>query len=45
MRFIADGRIEIDANMVERAIRTQTITCKNALVAIPRAAGGLGPLS
>ena len=25
-RFLADGRIEIDSNIVERAIRPQTIT-------------------
>lgn len=30
-RFIDDGRIEIDTNIVERAIRPQTITRKNAL--------------
>ena len=32
-RFIDDGRIEIDSNTVERAIRPQTITRKNALFA------------
>ncbi len=32
-RFLADGRIEIDSNTVERAIRPQTITRKNALFA------------
>ena len=32
-RFIADGRIEIDSNIVERAIRPQTITRKNSLFA------------
>lgn len=32
-RFLADGRIEIDSNIVERAIRPQTITRKNALFA------------
>ncbi len=31
--FLADGRIEIDSNIVERAIRPQTITRKNALFA------------
>jgi transposase len=33
MRFLGDGRIEIDSNIVERAIRPQTITRKNALFA------------
>jgi transposase len=32
-RFLANGRIEIDSNIVERAIRPQTITRKNALFA------------
>jgi transposase len=32
-RFLLDGRIEIDSNIVERAIRPQTITRKNALFA------------
>jgi transposase len=32
-RFLHDGRIEIDSNIVERAIRPQTITRKNALFA------------
>jgi transposase len=32
-RFLSDGRIEIDSNIVERAIRPQTITRKNALFA------------
>jgi len=32
-RFLADGRIEIESNIVERAIRPQTITRKNALFA------------
>jgi transposase len=31
--FLSDGRIEIDSNTVERAIRPQTITRKNALFA------------
>ncbi|RUU97600.1 IS66 family transposase [Mesorhizobium sp. M6A.T.Cr.TU.017.01.1.1] len=31
--FLADGRIEIDSNTVERAIRPQTITRKNSLFA------------
>ena len=31
--FLLDGRIEIDSNIVERAIRPQTITRKNALFA------------
>lgn len=32
-RFLADGRVEIDSNIVERAIRPQTITRKNSLFA------------
>lgn len=32
-RFLADGRIETDSNIVERAIRSQTITRKNSLFA------------
>ena len=31
--FLKDGRIEIDSNIVERAIRPQTITRKNSLFA------------
>jgi transposase len=31
--FLADGRVEIDSNIVERAIRPQTITRKNSLFA------------
>ena len=32
-RFLSDGRIELDSNTVERAIRPQTITRKNSLFA------------
>lgn len=32
-RFLHDGRVEIDSNTVERAIRPQTLTRKNALFA------------
>jgi hypothetical protein len=32
-RFLSDGRIEVDSNTVERAIRPQTITRKNSLFA------------
>jgi transposase len=32
-RFLSDGRVEIDSNIVERPIRPQTITRKNALLA------------
>jgi hypothetical protein len=32
-RFLTDGRIELDSNIVERAIRPQTITRKNSLFA------------
>ena len=31
--FLADGRVEIDSNIVERAIRPQAITRKNSLFA------------
>ena len=31
--FLHDGRVELDSNIVERAIRPQTITRKNALFA------------
>src|SRR3954470_3225149 len=31
--FLVDGRIEIDSNIVERAIRPQTITRKNSIFA------------
>lgn len=31
--FLEDGRIELDSNIVERAIRPQTITRKNSLFA------------
>lgn len=31
--FLTDGRVEIDSNIVERAMRPQTITRKNALFA------------
>jgi hypothetical protein len=32
-RFLIDGRVELDSNIVERAIRSQTITRKNSLFA------------
>ena len=38
-RFLDDGRLEIDSNVVERAIRPQTITRKNALFAGSDAGG------
>ena len=38
-RFLEDGRIDIDNNSVERAIRPQTITRKNALFAGSEAGG------
>lgn len=38
-RFLEDGRVEIDNNSVERAIRPQTITRKNALFAGSEAGG------
>lgn len=38
-RFLADGRIDLDNNHVERAIRPQTITRKNALFAGSEAGG------
>ena len=44
-RFLSDGRVEIDSNIVERAIRPQTITRKNALFQDPLAAVAPGQLS
>jgi hypothetical protein len=38
-RFLSDGRFEIDSNIVERAIRPQTITGKNAHFAGSRSGG------
>lgn len=38
-RFLTDGRLDIDSNAVERAIRPQTITRKNALFAGSDGAG------
>jgi transposase len=38
-RFLDGGRIELDNNSVERAIRPQTITRKNALFAGSEAGG------
>lgn len=32
-RFIVDGRVKIDSNIVERAIRAQTVVRKNAIFA------------
>ncbi|MDP9791395.1 hypothetical protein J2861_005411 [Agrobacterium tumefaciens] len=32
-RFLTDGRVELDSNIVERAIRPQAITRKNSLFA------------
>jgi hypothetical protein len=32
-QFLSDGRVELDSNTVERAIRPQTITRKNSLFA------------
>jgi transposase len=32
-RFLMDGRVELDSNLVERAIRPQAITRKNSLFA------------
>lgn len=32
-RFLTDGRVELDSNFVERAIRPQTITRKNSRAA------------
>ncbi|MCL6653253.1 transposase [Agrobacterium rubi] len=32
-RFLTDGRVEIDSNIVERAIKPQAITRKNSLFA------------
>jgi transposase len=41
-RFLSDGRVEIDSNIVERAIRPQTITRKNDCSQDPLAAVGPG---
>ena len=41
-RFLEDGRIDIDNNSVERAIRPQTITRKNALFAGSEAGVSIG---
>lgn len=38
-RFLEDGRVDLDNNSVERAIRPQTITRKNALFAGSEAGG------
>ena len=38
-RFLEDGRVELDNSSVEHAIRTQTITRKNALFAGSEADG------
>ena len=40
-RFLEDGRMETDSNVVERAIRPLVLSRKNALFAGP----GLGPSS
>ncbi|MGY4198988.1 hypothetical protein ACVIM9_008329 [Bradyrhizobium sp. USDA 4520] len=44
-RFLADGRIELDSNIVERAIRPQTITRKIASSLAATAADKPGRLS
>jgi transposase len=41
-RFLSDGRIEIDSNTVERAIRPQTITRKMRSSRAAMAAAGPG---
>lgn len=41
-RFLDDGRIDIDSNIVERAIRPQAIARKNALFAGPDGGGKPG---
>lgn len=41
-RFLADGRIELDSNIIERASRLQAITRKNSLFAGSTAAEGPG---
>jgi transposase len=40
--FLDDGRVEIDSNIVERAIRPQTITRKNSLFRLHRRRSHLG---
>ncbi|UVK43759.1 IS66 family transposase [Mesorhizobium sp. AR07] len=44
-RFLADGRVEIDSDIVERAIRPQTIVRKNALLPAATAVEARGRLS
>ena len=41
-RFLDDGRIEINSNVVERSIRPITSNRKNALFAAPTAAASIG---
>lgn len=41
-RFLSDGRIEIDSNTIERAIRPQTITRKMRSLRVAMAAAGPG---
>ena len=43
--FLEDGRVEIDSNIVERAIRPQAITRKNSLFAGSVGGGRTGPPS
>ncbi len=44
-RFLDDGRVEIDSNVVERAIRPIALNRKNALFAGSTAAASTGPSS
>ncbi|WP_413466521.1 IS66 family transposase [Mesorhizobium sp. B4-1-4] len=41
-RFLTDGRIELDSNIVERAIRPQAITRQNSIFAGSDGAEGTG---
>ena len=41
-RFLDDGRVELDSNTVERAIRPIALNRKNALFAGPTAAANTG---
>jgi transposase len=45
IRYLDDGRLEMDTNTVERAMRPVALGRKNVLFAVPIAAGGIGRLS
>ena len=43
IRFLEDGRIELDTNVVERGIRPIVLNRKNAFVRLPRRRRGERP--